>query len=128
LQPKAVSLFVGRELSVRTKPGGLVFPPQINAGGAKLKTPGTDHLDLALEAPRCKAVAKLQKRGLGAVPAVRESKRDLRMETRPALDIFAASAGVDTGALLHLGKEKGKGGGGGNQLDKGEKERKGIFF
>jgi hypothetical protein len=62
------------------------------------------------------------------VSAGRESKCDLRLETRPAIDVLVASAGVDTGALLHLGKKKAKGGGGGNQLDKGEKERKGVFF
>jgi hypothetical protein len=73
-------------------------------------------------------VAKLQERGLGAVPAVRKTKGDLRLETRPAPVVLVSSAGVNTGALLHLGKKKGTPGGGGTQLEKGEKERKGVFF
>ena len=73
-------------------------------------------------------MAKLQERGVGAVPAVRKTKGDLRLETRPAPDVLVSSAGVNTGALLHLGKKKGKGGVGGISWKRAKRKERAFFL
>jgi len=62
------------------------------------------------------------------VSAGGESKRDLCLETRPALDVFVASAGVDTGALLHLGKKRQKGGVGGISWRRAKRKERAFFL
>jgi hypothetical protein len=122
LQPKAVPLFVGRELSVRAKPGGLVFPPQINAGGAKLKTPGTDHL--ALEVPRCKRgqAARARARS-GTGSEENEARSSSGNETTILYTCFQRRGRHRRTSASVWAKKKGKGVGWGESAGK-----KGRFF
>jgi hypothetical protein len=61
-------------------------------------------------------------------PAEREPKCDLGLKLAPAPNVLVAGTGVDTGTLLHLGKTRERGRGGGESAEEGRKGKKGYFF